>query len=227
MASTTRLRRLSPALLLFAVAACGTDDGGTTLPLPPIGPSPNPRLVSVVDGVSSLPVPSARVVLDARTYTTDQQGRIELDAAVPCAATTVSAVGYLERVLKCLSSATSGGTAPVTLWPAASPEERTALQQFAFRGQVNLVFPSAQAIGLSDEVPDRAATTAAWQRAAVTLAELSRGRLTARVPVDVVAEGEGVSVMVTVGVGPPNRSPARGVPQAESRVVIARSKGIR
>ena len=164
------------------------------LPFAPIGPTPNPRLVLVVDGFSLAPVPSARVGLEGRTYTTDSQGRIELDAAVPCAATTVNAVGYLERRMTCLSSTTSGGTAPVTLWPAASPEERTALQQFAFRGQVNLVFPSVQAIGLSDEVPDRAATTAAWQRAAEALSGATRGRLMARVPVDVVAEGEGVVV---------------------------------
>lgn len=192
--AAARLRGLIPALTLLAVAACDTDGGGTLLPPAPTGPTPNPRLVLVVDGFSLAPVPSARAVLEGRTYTTDPQGRIELDTPVPCATTAINAVGYLERRLKCLSTATAGGGAPVTLWPAASPEERTALQQFAFRGQLNLVYPSVQSIGLSDEVSDRAATTVAWQRAAQRLAEVSRGRLTARVPVDVVAEGEGVIV---------------------------------
>ncbi len=144
----------------------------------------------MVDGVSCACASARRL---EPHYTTDSQGASS-STPRPCAATTVNAVGYLERRMKCLSSATSGGAAPVTLWPAASPEERTALQQFAFRGQINLVFPSVQAIGLSDEVPDRAATTAAWQRAAEALSGATRGRLMARVPVDVVAEGEGVVV---------------------------------
>jgi hypothetical protein len=167
-----------------------TAPGGTPAPAPPASP---PVRVTVTDGWTGAAVPLARVTMGTDTVVTDQAGQFEVPTPVPCVPATVTADGFLERRVKCLTVTTLRGTAPVTLWPVDSDDERTALKTLAFDNGA-LVRRGFQQLDIARDVDDRAAAIAAWQRADRILRDATAGYFTTTVPTNVEALQDGVIV---------------------------------
>lgn len=167
-----------------------TPPADTLTPAPPAGP---PVRVTVTNGWTNVAVPGARVTMGADTVVTDQAGQFEVSTPVPCVPATVTADGFLERRVTCLTVTTLRGTAPVTLWPVESDEERIALKTLAFDSGA-LVRRGFQQLDIARNVDDRAAAIAAWQRADRILRDATAGLLATTVPTNVEALQDGVIV---------------------------------
>lgn len=127
------------------------------------------------------------------TVITDQAGQFEVVPPVPCVPATVTADGFLERRVTCLTVTTSRGTAPVTLWPVDSVEERAALKTLAFDSGA-VIRRGFRQLDIARHVDDRAAVITAWQRADRQLREATAGLLATTVPTDVEALQDGIIV---------------------------------
>jgi hypothetical protein len=174
-------RTIGWALAIASTAACGAD--GDTRPFTVVGPTA-PVLsgrLTVTNGWTGAPVPQARVTLGAETLVTDDAGQFVMDTSAPCQRTTIVAPGYLDRRLNCLPPATTSQRTVVTLWPVADEAERSALQVFAFRGSgQTLVQPYHLEVEIHQDMVNRDAVVAAWQRAGNTVATKTAGTATLR-----------------------------------------------
>lgn len=194
------------ALTLAGAIACGPG-GDARRPLVILGPTPGaetpapaptpppgpPIRITVTNGWTNAPVPHARVTMGTDTVVTDQAGQFDVPTPVPCVPATLVADGFLERRVTCLTVASLRGSAPVTLWPIESDEERLALKTLAFDSGA-LVRRGFQQLDIARHVDDRAAVIAAWQRADRQLREVTAGLLATTVPTDVEALQDGIIV---------------------------------
>lgn len=199
-------RAIGWALAIASTTACGpggdtrrpfgitgpTPQGDTPVPAPTPPPGPAIR-VTVTNGWTNAAVPGARVTMGTDTVVTDQAGQFDVPTPVPCVPTTVVAEGFLERRVTCLTVTTSRGSAPVTLWPVESDEERLALKTLVFDGGALIRRGSLQ-LDVARQVDDRAAAIAAWQHADRQLRDATAGHLATTVPIDVEALQDGTIV---------------------------------
>jgi hypothetical protein len=206
MAWRPRAVVLAVALAVASTIACGPG-GDTRRPFVITGPTPQvetpgpaptpppgpPIRVTVTNGWTKAAVPGARVTIGADIVVTDQLGQFEVPTPVPCVPATVAADGFLERRVKCLTVTTVRGSAPVTLWPVESDEERLALKTLAFDSGA-LVKRGFQQLDIARTVDDRAVAIAAWQRADRILRDATAGHLTTTVPTNVEALQDGTIV---------------------------------
>lgn len=191
--------------VVMGTMACGSP--GDTGPITIVGPTPpvdtpgapptlpaGPRIrITVTNGWTNAPVPLATVTMGADTVTTDKAGQFDVPTPVPCVPTTLTAEGFLERRVRCLTVAASRGLAPVSLWPIDGEEERAALKALVFDSGALIRRGSLQ-LDVARQVDDRAAAIAAWQHADRQLRDATAGHLATTVPIDVESLQDGTIV---------------------------------
>jgi len=132
----------APIRCLLVVLACfvagGCDDPSRT-PVYPTAPSPAtnapdpsanaPRVVRIVSGGNAEPVVGASVMIDGRTYSTDQTGMVVPDVPPDGPGSIdIDAPGYLKRQTRIPAAGSL-----ITLWPVANDAEAQALREMVYR----------------------------------------------------------------------------------------------